>query len=198
MGVFKNIFINALVYPIAYNFRDNVKEGGYLWGFLHEGSNYGDATFHPNMKDGFLKSYLWALRNPCHNAYYADFVEGEESNFKGTGTCKYGNDILSWRTFKCSDTGDNNGKVLDFEKSRFGEQDITFIRTDKDGNVQNCYRKSNCAVTKFLGWLKVRRIREGHEKGLMQRQNNFSLFNYNDNKVEFEKWLKIPFKTIVI
>jgi len=189
--------INFIVAPIAYLFRKSAqKKKNVLWYFLSDENMYGDKNWRPKLKNKFLRAWLWMLRNPLQNYYWKDYVDGVESNFIGHGTVKFGTDILSWRTMYCADTQDNHGKILDFEKSKFGTQDITFIRTDKDGNVQKCYRKSHCKPFKFLFRIILVKRRRGHENGLMQYNFSFPTYSYKKNKQGWKKWEKAEWITI--
>jgi hypothetical protein len=198
-NVIFGFLLNWLIAPIAYLFRKPAqKHKGFLWWFLSDDNMYGDTNWRPNLKNKFLRAYFWMLRNPLQNHYWKDYVEGTESGFSGTGKVKFDLDILRWRTVICSDTGDWHGKVINFEKSPLGRQNITFIRTDKDGNIQNCYRKSTCIPHKFLCLIIVVKRRAGHENGLLQYNFTFPVFKYSLNKEGFENWKKAKWKNIVI
>ena len=159
---------------------------------------YGDTNWRPNLKNKFLRAYFWMLRNPLQNHYWKDYVAGIESGFSGTGKVKFDDDILKWRTVICSDTGDWHGKIINYEKSPFGKQNITFIRKDNDGNTQNCFRKSTCIPHKFFGWIILVKRRSGHENGLLQYNFTFPAFKYSINKDGWENWKKAEWKKIVL
>lgn len=157
---------------------------------------YGDITWRPNLKSKFLRAYLWMIRNPRQNWYWKDYVDGIESDFKGSGKVKSGNDILSWRTMICSDTGDWHGKILDFNSDRWGKQNITFKRTDINGKVQNCFRKSICIPYRVGPIILLVKRRSGHEHGLLQYNFSFPIFNYKKNKKGWKIWKIKKLKTI--
>jgi hypothetical protein len=178
-----------LVAPIAYLFRNKVKHG-FLWWFLSSGNMYGDTTWRPKLKSKFFRAYLWMHRNPLQNLYWKDYVAGIETDFSGTLRFKYRADPLMWRTMICSDTGDWHGKILDFERSLFGVQNITFKRTNADGTVQNCYRKSTCIPHRVLWWIVLVKRRAGHEAGLIQHNFTFPVFKYAYCKPGWQAWRK--------
>ena len=190
--------LNWLIAPIAIIFQKRCnRKKGFFWMFLSDNVT-GDKTWRPNLKNKFLRQYFWVLRNPMQNWYWKDYVEGVESDFHGTGKVKFGNDILSWRTMRCSDTNDNHGKLLDFERSKFGRQDITFIRTDKNGNIQKCYRKSTCIPYRVFNWIILIKRRSGHESGMMQYNFTFPTYSYELNKEGWKMWKKSEWKEITI
>ena len=190
--------INWIMAPIAYLFRKHaLKNKGLLWNFLST-NEYGDPNWRPKLKNKHLRAILWMYRNPLQNYYWKDYVDGEESDFHGDGKVKFGDDILSWRTVICSDTGDWHGKVIDFEKSRFGTQNITFNRIGKIGLFQRCYRKSTCIPYKVGPWIVLVKRRSGHEHGLLQYNFSFPLFKYNLCKDGWKLWKETKWKTINI
>lgn len=195
-----------LLYPLlpifallAYIFRRQAqKHKGFLWYFLSDDNMYGDTDWRPNLKSKFLRAYLWMHRNPMQNLYWRDYVDGVESDFSGTLKYKFRAEPLTWRTMICSDTGNWHGKVLDFDRSLFGVQNITFKRTDKDGNVQNCYRRSKCIPYRFLWWIILVKRRSGHESGLMQHNFTHPTFKYSLCKEGWERWKNTEWKEITV
>jgi len=191
-NLFVSILVNAFVFPIAWSFLKSARKNkGFLWGFLHDGNDFGDSTFHPNLKYGFTRAWLWAMRNPLHNFYYRNYKAAIETNHVGTATVKFDANISAWRTFTCSDTGDNNGKVIDFTHSLFGTQEVTF---ERDGKEE--YRKSYCKPFVFLFWIVIFKWRHGYENGLKQSQFNFGFFNLKDNEDNYLDWKQIKWVTI--
>lgn len=188
--------LNWFVAPIAYLLRDRVNRG-FLWWFLTD-NTYGDKNWKPKLKNKFLRAVLWMYRNPLQNYYWKDYVEGKETQYKGTLKYKYRSAMTMWRTMVCVDTKDNHGKILDFKNSLFGVQDITFKRTDKKGNVQNCYRKSTCVPYRILWWIVLVKRRSGHEKGIMQHNFSFPKYKYKNHKKEWKEWKKTKWKTITV
>lgn len=185
------------VSPIAYLFRKKAqKHKGFLWWFLSDDNMYGDVTWRQNIKSKFLRAYLWMLRNPIQNLYWKNYVEGIDSDFSGTLKYKFNDEFARWRTIICSDTGDWHGKVLDFELSPFGIQNITFKRTDEYGNVQNCYRKSRCIPYKIGNFIILAKRRSGHESGLIQHNFTFPIFKYSLCKEGWKLWKEAEWKII--
>jgi hypothetical protein len=82
----------------------------------------------------------------------------------------------------CSDTGDWHGKIIDFKNSRFGDQNIKFIRTGENGSIQKCYRKSICKPVRIGPLIILNKRRSGHENGLTQYNYSFPIFSYKKNK----------------
>lgn len=196
-NIFIGIILNLFVAPFAYLFRERAqRKRNWLWTFLSTGNMYGDKNWRPKLKNKFLRAYLWMIRNPRQNHYWKDYVDGVESNYKGTGKVKFGTDILSWRTVICSDTGDWHGKIIDFENARFGIQDITFTRTDSKGNIQKCFRKSVCKPYRFWLLIILFKRRSGHENGLLQYNFTFPTFSYSKNKTGYKKWKSTDWKLI--
>jgi hypothetical protein len=142
------------VAPISYIFRKYAqKKKGFLWCFLSDNNMDGDITWRPKLKNKFFRAYFWMLRNPLQNLYWKDFVDGIEVDFHGTLKYKLKGYIKVWRTMICSDTGDWHGKVLDFDKSLFGVQNITFVRINIKGERHKEFRKSRCIPFRFLWWI---------------------------------------------
>ena len=206
MGALKHILeyeilqgkiINAIVFPVAYNFRDNVKEGDYLWGYLHDGHMYGDEDYRPNMKDGFAKAWLWAMRNPLHNKYYSTEKPLKEENYSGWSTCKFEHGAGAWRTYK-TETGSRNGKYIDFQGSIFGEQNIEFDMVFEDGTIQKGFRRSKCMPTKVGNKIIVHSERYGHERGLIQSSFNYAVFKGKENLEGFEEWKQLEMIKIIV
>ena len=198
-NIILGIVVNLFIAPIAYIFRKQAQRSkGFLWTFLSDENMYGDVDWRPKLKNKFLRAYLWMIRNPRQNWYWKDYVKGSEANYTGTGKVKFGNDILSWRTMKHKETGNNHGEILDFEQSLFGKQDITFVRIDLEGNIQNCYRKSTCIPYKFLWWIILVKRRSGHENGLMQYNFTFPIYSYKKNKEGWELWTQNEWKNVFV
>jgi len=188
-NIFLSRILNWFVAPIAYILREqSQKRKGFLWWFLSDDNMYGDTNWRPELKNKFFRAVFWMYRNPLQNYYWKDYVEGKDSHFHGTLKYKFRSAITAWRTMICSDTGDWHGKVLDFEQSLFGVQDITFIRTDKHGKIQKCYRKSTCIPYKVGPWIILVKRRSGHESGLMQYNFTFPTFKYSLCKDGWKKW----------
>jgi len=185
---------------IAYIFMERCKrKKGFFWTFLSDKNQYGNATWKPELKNKFLRAYFWMIRNPRQNWDDTHRVDGKDTKFKGTGKVKDGHDIISFRAFVCIDTGNNHGKIIDWNKSSFGVQDITFMRVDEDGNVQNCFRKSTCIPIRFMYlWIMMWKWRRGHQDGLMQYSVAKSLFVYKNNKEGFQEWKQKEWKIIKI
>ncbi len=178
--------LNAILFPLAYVRRDKLKEGDYLYGYLHEGNLYGDADFKPEMKDGLVKAWLWAMRNPLHNRYYENEEKLKETNHKGFATGKYKVSPGSWRTYR-TETGSRNGKIIDWEGSLFGEQDITFDMVFPD-RLEKGQRKSSCIPKKILNRIVIHSKRYGHERGLLQSSFNYAFFSGKENLEGYKKW----------
>lgn len=178
--------LNFLMFPVAYLFRDKVREGGFLWGFLHDGNLYGDSDYLPKIKNKFLRAYLWALRNPLHNRYNYNSIPYKDTNFSGWATGKLRISPKSWRTF-VTDTGGRNGDIIDFDNSLFGKQDIAFSMTHENKSKRGI-RKSLCVPFKIFGLIIIHSRRFGYEKGLLQSSFNFSFFSGRKNKENFEIW----------
>lgn len=87
----------------------------------------------------------------------------------------------------CSDTGDWHGKILDFEASPFGKQDITFKRMDIHGNIYSCFRKSKCIPYRIGKWIILVKRRRGHESGLLQHNFSHPTFKLEYCKEGWEK-----------
>lgn len=190
--------LNWLIAPIAILFQEQAnKRKGFLWMFLSDNVT-GDKTWRPNLKNKFLRQYFWMLRNPMQNWYWKDYVEGTESDFSGCCKYKFVASPATWRTMKCKDTGDNHGRIIDFENSPFGKQHVTFKRTDKNGKVQNCYRKSTCIPYRFLWWIILAKRRSGHEAGLFQYNFTFPCYLYKNNKDGWQLWKNAEWKEITI
>ena len=125
--------LNFIIFPIAWIFKDQVREKkNFLWWFLHDGCDYGDEYFlekHGNKKT-FWTAYKWAIRNPCHNWYYSNKIDGVKVNYRGFATCQKPDKGLAWRTLKTCDKGgnykDKHGTHIDIKKSILGKQNITF------------------------------------------------------------------------
>lgn len=193
------ILVNLFLAPVAYIFRKQAqKNKGFLWTFLSDDNMYGDTAWRPKLKNKFLRAYLWMIRNPRQNWYWKDYVDGVESNHKGFAKVKNGNDVLSWRTMRCLKTGNWHGKDLDFDSPLWGKQNITFIRTDKNGNVQQCYRKSTCIPYRIGPFIIANKWRSGHEGGLMQYNISKPIYSYKKNKEGWKKWKEKEWKIITI
>jgi len=191
--------LNWFIAPIAYLLRDYAqKNKNFLWWFLSDDNMYGDKNWRPKLKNKALRAIVWMYRNPLQNYYWKDYIDGVESDFHGEGMVKFGNDIITWRTMRDINTGENHGKLLDFINSPFGKQNITFIRTDKYNNIKKCYRKSTCMPYKVGPWIVLAKRRSGHEHGLMQYNFTFPIFNYKKNKDGWELWRKADWKIITI
>ena len=192
--------INWVVAPIAYLFRKRAqRKKNWLWLFLSDDNMYGDANWkRKKLPDGFRKAVWWMYRNPLVNRHFKDRVDGKESNFKGTAKKKHGNNYSMWCTMIGLDTGDWHGKIPDFESILLGYQDITFIRTDKKGNVQKCFRKSMCVPFRFLWWIMFWKTRKGHEDGLMIYGFGLPTFRYKKFKKEYKKWKSLEYKILKI
>jgi hypothetical protein len=145
--------LNFIIFPIAWIFKDQVREKkGFLWWFLHDGCDYGDEYFiekHGNHKT-FWTAYKWAMRNPCHNWYYSNKIEGVKANYRGFATCQKPDKGLAWRTLKtCDKDGhykDKHGKWIDNAYSLLGKQRITFYIEGK-----KYFRYSGCVPKKIIG-----------------------------------------------
>jgi hypothetical protein len=197
-NIILGIVLNWLIAPVAYLFRKSAqKHKGFLWWFLSDENMYGDKDWRPNLKNKHLRAIVWMYRNPLQNKYWQGYVDGKESDFKGTLKYKFRADPLMWRTM-ITETGNWHGKILDFEHSLFGVQNITFTRTDTNGNVQNCYRKSTCIPYRVFGWIILIKRRSGHENGLMQYNFTFPTFKYKLCKEGWNKWKNEPWKTMEI
>jgi len=191
--------LNWFVAPVAYLFRKQAqKHKGFLWWFLSDRNMFGDVNWRKNLKNKHARAILWMYRNPLQNYYWRNFVDGVETNFYGSLKYKFTADFGRWRTVICSDTGDWHGKIIDFHASPFGVQNIVFKRTDKAGNVQNCYRKSTCYPIHFFKWIVLIKRRSGHESGLMQYNLSFPTFDYKANKTGFEEWKNTPYKKMIL
>jgi len=198
-NIFLSRILNWFIAPIAYLFRKSAqKYKGFFWWFLSDDNMYGDKNWRPKLKNKFLRAVLWMYRNPLQNYYWKDYVDGTDSHFKGTLKYKYRSAITAWRTMVHVGTGDNHGKILDFQKSLFGVQNITFRRTDKFGNVQNCYRKSTCIPYKVLWWIILVKRRSGHEHGLMQYNFTFPIYKYKNHFREWMEWKRESWKYITV
>jgi hypothetical protein len=189
--------LNAVIFPIAYTFRNKVKKNSWLWGFLHDGCLYGDKNWNPTQKETFWIAYKWAMRNPLHNRYYANSCMVDEFNFTGIATSKNGMSAGYWRTYK-TETGDRNGKFLDFEKSIFGKQNIQFCMNYEDGRIVKGFRRSVCMPYKIGKLIVVHSRRFGYERGLKQSSFNFKIFKGVENLEGFKKWKKLKFKKELI
>ena len=186
-----------IVAPIAYYFRDYAqKNKKFLWWFLSDSNMYGDIDWRPTLKSKFWRAYLWMLRNPLQNLYCLDLVKGIDYDHKGYGKVKFGDDINTWRTMYCKETGNWHGKILDFEKSPFGVQNITFKRIDENGIIKNQYRKSICIPFRFLFWIVLFKNRIGHEDGLFQTNFTFPYYSYKENKEDYLKWKQVKWKKL--
>lgn len=195
-NIILGIFVNFFVAPIAYLRRNKVKNGSFLWGFLSSENMYGDTDWRPKLKSKFLRAYCWMMRNPRQNWYLKDFVEGEDYYHHGWVRVKNGQDLLSWRTMRCLETGNWHGKLLDFDSPLWGKQNITFKRKDKFNNNQNCYRKSTCIPYRFLWCIIVVKRRSGHESGLMQYNFTFPVYSFKKNVTGWKKWKEKTWNTI--
>lgn len=186
--------LNAVVFPFAWIFREWARKKKFwlpkfLWGFLHDGNDYGDADFLPDKKNGFWKAYMWALRNPLHNRYYKNKKNCVEKKHTGYVKCKNTKSLTSWRTFK-TETGSRNGKIIDFERSLFGKQRIYFDIIYEDGEIKKGKRNSVCIPFRFFSCIVIHSRRYGYESGLKQSSFNFA-FRFNSNNIEnFKNWKK--------
>ena len=183
--------LNAVLFPFAYTFREKLKKGNYLYGYLHDGNLYGDADFKPNMENGLAKAWLWAMRNPLHNRYYAGMEDFKNVNFSGYATTKFKTSPATWRTFT-TETGSRNGKIINWDKSLFGKQDITFDIKFKNKTVKG-YRKSTCKPFRMFNRIIIHSRRIGYENGLKQSSFNFSIKKGKENIEGYERWKKLPY-----
>lgn len=133
------VVANFVEYPKAYFAREYIRKDPdrnfitkWYWGFLHDGSDYGDDYFNPDRDSNFWVSYNWSLRNPIHNLYYSKSIKGKHENHSGWATVQEGrkDNGTAWRTLK---TNDDNGEYahkygrwINTEKSILGKQRITF------------------------------------------------------------------------
>ena len=195
-NIILGILVNFFVAPIAYLRRNKVKNGSFLWGFLSSENMYGDTDWRPKLKNKFLRAYFWMMRNPRQNWYWKDFVEGEDYYHHGWVRVKNGQNLTSWRTMRCLETGNWHGKLLDFDSPLWGKQNITFKRKDKFNEVQYCYRKSTCIPYRFLWSIIVVKRRSGHESGLMQYNFTFPVYSFKKNVTGWKKWKEKTWNTI--
>ena len=148
--------LNYFLFPAVWVLRKPLRKkgSGFLWGFLHDGNDYGDKYFlekHGNKKT-FWTAYKWAMRNPLHNYYCTTEIKGKKENYKGWATIQQGKQDkgLMWRTLKtCDKNGiykDKHGKWLDIEHSILGKQRITFKI-----NSKRYFRYSDCTPKHLWG-----------------------------------------------
>ena len=186
--------LNAVIFPIAYISRNKVKKNSWLWGFLHDSCLYGDKNWNTTQKETFWIAYKWAMRNPLHNRYYSGYCHFIECNYSGGSTSKNSTPAGFWRTYK-TETGDRNGRVIDFEKSFFGKQDIQFDIHFEDGKIVKGFRRSLCMPYKIGKLIIIHSRRFGYERGLKQSSFNFKIFKGIENLQGFEKWKILTWKT---
>lgn len=143
--------LSYFLFPLAWIARKPLRKKGkgFLWGFLHDGCDYGDKYFNPKNIKTFWTAYKWALRNPCHNWYYSNKIEGTPKRYKGYATCQKPDSGESYRTLKtCDKDGkykDKHGKWIDIQRSILGKQNITFYINEK-----KYFRKSKCIPKRIL------------------------------------------------
>lgn len=154
-----------VIYPIAYYFKDSIrvykKKCFFLWIVLDDENDYGERFFKPNMKDTFIKAWLWSwVRNNSWNLNKVlTYKLKQEQVVSGYDTSKLNNPLyhcrFKWELYRREfndyiDGWDmNQGSRLSQKYTNMGRSFCKYKEEGTDG--PNFWRSSYAGIK--LGWM---------------------------------------------